>query len=240
MRIAGLNLMVPMSEPVFLSFETATRQGSVAVLRGREVLSAWRGADVAASHSVHLLPEIEENLRRAQVSLGDLSFLGVAVGPGSFTGLRVGLATAQGLADTLALPLVGVSTLEALACAAGPSEGTVALLPAGRSEVFAQMFAVSEEACAVPLNTLAHLRPAQLCGQMQEFNELLWAGDGAGFLHAEVVREFAAERGLRWRIAPDTGPLALGVGQIALRQWAAGATTDSLTRALYVREADIK
>ena len=227
-----------MNAPLFLSFETATRFGSVAVTRGPEVLSAWRGDGAAASHSLHLLPQIEGNLRRAGVALRELEFLGVAVGPGSFTGLRVGLATAQGLADTMALPLVGVASLEALALAAGPSARTVALLPAGRYDVFAQSFAVEGDA-AQPLDELFHARPARLFEQLQGFSDILWAGDDDDFLHADELRPYAAEHGLRWRIAANREPLAVSVARVALRLWRAGAATDNLARALYVREAGI-
>ena len=226
-----------MADPLFLSFETATRFGSVAVLRGAEVLSEWRGDGAAASHSSQLLPNIAECLQRAGVSLQALEFLGVAVGPGSFTGLRVGLATAQGLADTLNLPLVGVETLGAVALAAGPAARAVALLPSGRNEVFAQSFAVDARG-AEALDELRHARPALLFEQMQEFNNLTWAGDGSDFLHADALRQFAAERTLNWRIASDDAPLAVSVARSALKLWREGHTDDNLTRALYARGAD--
>jgi tRNA threonylcarbamoyladenosine biosynthesis protein TsaB len=227
-----------MADPLFLSFETATRFGSVAALRGPQVLSAWRG-DGGAAHSRELLPQIAENLGRAGIAKRELEFLSVAVGPGSFTGLRVGLATAQGLADTLRLPLVGVGTLEALATAAGPAPRTVALLPAGRYEVFAQTFAVTADGPAQTLGELCHARPAQLFEAMQSHTDLLWAGDGDDFLHADALREFAAAHGLRWRVAPNHAPLAVSVARIALARWRRGETSTNLTRALYARGADV-
>jgi tRNA threonylcarbamoyladenosine biosynthesis protein TsaB len=226
-----------MAEPLFLSFETATRFGSVAVMRGAEVLSKWRGDGAAASHSAQLLPNLAECLQSAGISLGALAFLGVAVGPGSFTGLRVGLATAQGLADTLNLPLVGVETLEAVALTAGPAGRVSALLPSGRNEVFAQLFTVDGRG-AVALDALCHARPALLFEHMQEFNDLTWAGEGSDFLHADALRQFAAERKLNWRVASHDAPLAVSVALIALNLWRGGHTENDLTRALYVRGAD--
>jgi len=93
-------------------------------------------------HGETLLPTIgrflgEQNIRRSR-----LTGIVVGTGPGAFTGLRVGLATAKGLAHGLGLPLVGISTGEALlvaasaATAAGAAtDGTpVLLLPAGPSD----------------------------------------------------------------------------------------------------------
>ena len=70
-----------------------------------------------------------------------LDRIGVTVGPGSFTGLRVGLAFAQGLGAALDRPVVGVSTLAALAGSADGGVGrTAALIDARRGQVYVQQF----------------------------------------------------------------------------------------------------
>lgn len=94
-------------------------------------------------HGETLLPAIgrflgEQNIRRSR-----LTGIVVGTGPGAFTGLRVGLATAKGLAHGLGIPIVGVSTGQALIAAArvapgnDPGDGAsdpVLLLPAGPSD----------------------------------------------------------------------------------------------------------
>jgi tRNA threonylcarbamoyladenosine biosynthesis protein TsaB len=67
------------------------------------------------AHATRLLALVEEALERARAGWGDVERIAVGVGPGGFTGLRHGIATARGLAQARALPLVGVSSLEALA-----------------------------------------------------------------------------------------------------------------------------
>lgn len=88
-------------------------------------------------HGETLLPTIgrflgEQNIRRSR-----LTGIVVGTGPGAFTGLRVGIATAKGLAHGLGLPIVGVSTAEALLAAAPELDepgSPVLLLPAGPSD----------------------------------------------------------------------------------------------------------
>lgn len=85
---------------------------------------------------------------------GGIDRIGVTVGPGSFTGLRVGLAFALGLGAALDRPVVGVSTLDALA-ASVPAKGMVAaVIDARRGQVYARLFrdgAPLGEAEALPL-----------------------------------------------------------------------------------------
>lgn len=66
--------------------------------------------------------------------------IGVTVGPGSFTGLRVGLAFAQGLGAALGRPVVGVSTLDALAASVDGGRPTAALIDARRGQVYARFW----------------------------------------------------------------------------------------------------
>jgi tRNA threonylcarbamoyladenosine biosynthesis protein TsaB len=97
-------------------------------------------------HSERLMTQVDEVLRAAGCSAGSLDGVAVSSGPGSFTGLRIGMSVAKGLAYAHDIPLIGVSTLEALAlhAAAGagvvPGETVLAVLDARRDEVYCQMF----------------------------------------------------------------------------------------------------
>src|SRR3954453_13763806 len=83
-------------------------------------------------HGKTLLPAIDGLLARGALEGTSLAAIVVGTGPGAFTGLRVGIATAKGLAHGLRLPIIGVSTAEALLAGALP--GSVLLLPAGPSD----------------------------------------------------------------------------------------------------------
>lgn len=120
---------------------------------------------------------------------GGIDRIGVTVGPGSFTGLRVGLAFALGLGAALDRPVVGVSTLDALA-ASVPAKGmVVAVIDARRGQVYARLFrdgAPLGEAEALPLET-ARDRILAAAGDARS----TLVGSGAALL-AETFPELAA------------------------------------------------
>lgn len=93
-------------------------------------------------HGERMLPLVEELLAEAGWAPSSLDRVGVGVGPGSFTGLRIGVALAQGIALGLDRPVVGVSSLQAMAFAAPPTDlPTAAVLDARRDEYFVAVFA---------------------------------------------------------------------------------------------------
>ena len=97
-----------------LGLSTATPLGGVAVVDGAGLLAA-RHFRAPTSATRVLWPAIEGVLAGAGLDVGDLDGIAVCVGPGTFTGLRVGLAAGMGLSLAAGLPMVGVSSLSALA-----------------------------------------------------------------------------------------------------------------------------
>ena len=85
-------------------------------------------------HGETLVPTIQRFLGEQNIRKSRLIAIVVGTGPGAFTGLRVGLATAKGLAHGLRLPIVGISTAEALLAGPGLPTRSVLLLPAGPSD----------------------------------------------------------------------------------------------------------
>ena len=94
-----------------LAIDTSTDTASLALVRESEVLAelTWR---CGQNHTTQLLPHLTHLLEQAELSLQMVTCVIVAKGPGSYNGLRVGVSTAKGLAFSLNVPLVGVSTLE--------------------------------------------------------------------------------------------------------------------------------
>jgi tRNA threonylcarbamoyladenosine biosynthesis protein TsaB len=239
-------------EPLILSIETATRAGSIAISRGRDLLS-MRTGDATRSHSTDLLDLIREALAEAGASIQEVLLFAVALGPGSFTGLRIGVATVKGLASTLGRKAVGIPTLPAIALAAGACERVVSLLPAGRGELFAQSFRVEEPFTIVPLDEAAHIRPAELLEKFRALPRIRWCGEGA-YAQREKIRALAEAEGIPlieetaagleslekgWVLAPLPENLAVYIGLLAFeKQKRMEVSAPEELQAIYVRPSD--
>lgn len=224
-----------MSPPLILSIETATLSGSVAVSRGDEIVGVING-DASISHSNTLLADVDKLLAQTQIGLSQIDLFAVATGPGSFTGLRIGIATIKALAATLDRPTAGIPTLEAVALSGGVSAESVALLPAGRGEVFTQLFSVMRPDLVDALDEAAHIPPARLFERYGELETVTWCGEGA-IVNRGLIESWAAGRD--WKVAPQTNALAAQVAALALTRFKRNEFENPFAlRAIYVRPAD--
>ncbi|GBC59618.1 tRNA (adenosine(37)-N6)-threonylcarbamoyltransfe rase complex dimerization subunit type 1 TsaB [Desulfonema ishimotonii] len=122
--------------PRILAVDTATRSCSVAVTESEGVLAEMTVVR-RQTHSRHLMEMIHAVLSAAGLGVGDLDALAVTRGPGSFTGLRIGISTVKGLALAACKPLIGISTLEALAAGLCFSSDPICpVLDARKGEVY--------------------------------------------------------------------------------------------------------
>jgi tRNA threonylcarbamoyladenosine biosynthesis protein TsaB len=118
---------------LILALETSTELGSCALWRDGEVVE--RLCPGGRSHSETLLPLVRELLAEAGCQIGQLDAIAFGVGPGAFTGLRIACGAAQGLAVASGIPLLPVTSLEAMAALSG-GERVVAALDARMGEVY--------------------------------------------------------------------------------------------------------
>jgi tRNA threonylcarbamoyladenosine biosynthesis protein TsaB len=220
-----------------LGIETATRRGSVCLTRDGEILASATG-DPSDSHSNTLLRDIKQLLDQSHLTLSDVDLFAVAAGPGSFTGLRIGLASIKALAVTLQRPCIGVPTLQAVARAGGTSKESVALLPAGRGELFAQLLSVLPDLSVVELDQPVHVSPRELYEKYGSLFELRLCGEVA-HAHRDEILEFAERRGLVWTLASAELMLATHIAALALKRFEDGdAGNPNNLHPLYVRPSD--
>lgn len=97
------------------------------------------------THSQTLLPMIADMLEMAEVKPEELDCVAVSAGPGSFTGLRIGASTAKGLAWTLGIPIVPVSSLMGLAANVTERETLVCpIMDARRGQVYYGIYRITD------------------------------------------------------------------------------------------------
>jgi tRNA threonylcarbamoyladenosine biosynthesis protein TsaB len=136
------------------------------VLDGSAVL-AHRLEVVDRGHAEALAPMVQALMQDAATSFADLQRLAVTTGPGTFTGQRVGIAFMRGLRLALKIPLVGITTLEAMAAPARHDTGAdiaAVLHDAKRNEVYAGIYADDRTLLAPAL-----LRLEEALGQIQQY-----------------------------------------------------------------------
>jgi tRNA threonylcarbamoyladenosine biosynthesis protein TsaB len=184
-----------------LAITTSTPRFEAAFLEGE--VARTRSYEGEKAHAERMFAEIDAALAGADRK--SLDAIACDVGPGSFTGIRVGLAAAKGIALALGIPLVPITSLEALSAAArlsGAEGPIVAVLDARRGEIFVQRFDGSErgEAHHVPRSAIRDLLRAQpdalFCGLPLGAGERRLAEnvEGAESPSAAVIARLARDR----------------------------------------------
>ena len=133
-----------------LIIDTALEEAIVALSKDEKIVAELTNKETY-SHASFIQVAIANLLAEQQVAISELDAIAVTLGPGSYTGLRVGLATAKGIAYSLQKPLIGLSTLSALAFAAIKQAPKVpeapiqifAMIDARRMEVFGAIYDAS-------------------------------------------------------------------------------------------------
>jgi tRNA threonylcarbamoyladenosine biosynthesis protein TsaB len=148
-----------------------------AALGARRFLAMTRG------HAEALIPMIESVMAEARIDYRDLNLIATTVGPGTFTGLRVGIATARALGLAANIPVVGISTLEALGHGLARNRRVghtvVAAIDARRGEVYVQAFGPE----LAPLGPPRALTPTAAATSLPAGAAIL-VGDGADLVAA--------------------------------------------------------
>lgn len=122
-----------------LAFDTSNKPLTVAVVSDGDVLASIESTE-KKTHSVSLLPDIQQALKDSKLSMDEIDLIAVAQGPGSYTGVRIAVTVAKTLAFTLKKNLVGVSSLEVLAADGSEDKILVPLMDARNDNAFAGVY----------------------------------------------------------------------------------------------------
>ncbi|EOW9107847.1 tRNA (adenosine(37)-N6)-threonylcarbamoyltransferase complex dimerization subunit type 1 TsaB [Vibrio cholerae] len=169
-----------------LALDTATERCSVALLVGNTVYS--RSEIAPRDHTKKVLPMVDEVLKEAGVTLQELDALAFGRGPGSFTGVRIGIGIAQGLAFGADLPMIGISTLAAMAQAAYRLQGlthVASAIDARMEEVYWGRYVRQEDGSWQAAEAECVIAPALLAQTLTQDDltqdEQIWATAGTGW-----------------------------------------------------------
>ena len=212
-----------------LAFDTSTEVCSVAL--GDGTRWAERTEHAGSRHSELLLPMIHALLVDAGIVLSQLDGIAFGAGPGSFTGLRIACGVAQGLALGADLPVVGVTSLGAMADAVHAAHGwtrIVTALDARMREVYFAAFERDDE------RWRTHIEPCVLPPEAVPRPDGRWNGAGNGFAAYAALGERLA--GVLSSCDERALPTAAAIGKLALPRFAAGEGVAARDAApLYVR-----
>jgi tRNA threonylcarbamoyladenosine biosynthesis protein TsaB len=203
----------------FAAIETSTEWCSVALWRDGEIAALERLA--GHRHSELALPMLESLLQG-----GKIDAVAFGAGPGAFTGLRIACALAQGLAFARGLPVLGVSTLEALAQESGATR-VVACIDARMREVY---YAALEMRAGRWHETIAVQCVAPQSAPRPPGEG--WVGCGGGFgIYEELLKSKVSVT------RPEVHPTAVAVAQLAAPRLAAGEGVDAAAASpVYLRD----
>lgn len=224
--------------PTLLALDASSNACSAALMVHREgrdeVLS--RFSLTPREHTRRLMPMANELLAEAGIPVSALDAIAYGRGPGSFTGLRIAAGAAQGLAFGADKPLLGVSTLEALALAAHRRyhvRHVMAALDARMGEVYVAAYRCHDGELECLLDE-AVMPPERLL-LPRGYEEVDWVGAGSGWSLWESVPA-TVQAGLSQCFC-DLYPAAEEMARLAARQFADGEGREAhLVQPVYLRD----
>ncbi|HEY5899572.1 MAG TPA: tRNA (adenosine(37)-N6)-threonylcarbamoyltransferase complex dimerization subunit type 1 TsaB [Burkholderiales bacterium] len=206
----------------FVAFETSSEWCSVAIYSHGDIAALERRA--GHRHSELALPMLETLLKELRLKVSDLDAVAFGAGPGAFTGLRIACGLAQGLALGRGLPVLGVSSLEAIAQESGAAR-VVACIDARMREVYYAALARAAGARWQEVVATQCVAPEAAPKPPGEG----WIGCGNGF---SVYGNLGLEK-----LLPEVHPTASAVAELAAPRLEAGEGVDAaLAAPMYVRD----
>ncbi|WP_064602649.1 tRNA (adenosine(37)-N6)-threonylcarbamoyltransferase complex dimerization subunit type 1 TsaB [Photobacterium sp. J15] len=189
-----------------LAVDTATENCSVALLVGDEVISRCEYAP--REHTTKILPMVDTVLAEGGLKLKQLDALAFGRGPGSFTGVRIGIGIAQGLAFGADLPMLGVSTLAAMAQGTyrtHQAEQVLTAIDARMGEVYWGQYQRKADGDWQVIGGEQVIQPESLVSQFEATDSGLWLTAGTGWeSYAEPLAQLKVKMEKGTVLYPDS------------------------------------
>jgi tRNA threonylcarbamoyl adenosine modification protein YeaZ len=223
--------MMKQTQKTVLAFDTAMSGLSVGVIASNGYVVS-RQVDTQREQASLLIPTIQEVLEEAQIGFQDIDLLTCGKGPGSFTGLRIGLTTAKVMAQSLAVPLVGLSNLEVMAHHYQTQRPLLVVLETKRQDFYAQYFSEDFDTVRTDLCDpfSGDAQAVLACAPCDKFD-----------IGGDCLTRFQGNMSADLSLLDEWGqPDPILMGQIALKRYESGVVSyDKRIEPLYLRGADI-
>jgi tRNA threonylcarbamoyladenosine biosynthesis protein TsaB len=191
---------------IVVGIETSTPRTSVAIGSEIEILGAVSVAGRARQESV--TPALDQLRNWTGIELSQVGGVAVGIGPGLFTGLRAGIETAKTLAQVLAVPIVGITSLDALAFSVRHTHKLiVAVIDGRRGEVFSAIYRALPGG-VVRGSDYTVATPDHLSAELETLpGEMLAVGDGAILYRDQLALGSRVEFASPMRAHPEAAAL---------------------------------
>ncbi|MBE7047043.1 MAG: tRNA (adenosine(37)-N6)-threonylcarbamoyltransferase complex dimerization subunit type 1 TsaB [Ruminococcaceae bacterium] len=206
---------------IVLSVDTSTQNACAAVMSHEGLIAEYTISN-KKTHSQNIMPMIDDMLKKSDITMDMIDAFAVTVGPGSFTGLRIGMATVKTFSQVMKKPIVGVSTLEALAEGHILTDKLICpIIDARREDVYNALYKNGQciqKDRAINIHTLLD----EIKGQ-----SVIFVGDGA-LAYRSIIEETMGEDAIFSPVCLNTTRGA-NVCQLALKKLDMGLCDDPYT-----------
>lgn len=163
--------------------------------------------DNGKTHSENFMPLVKKTLEDAKLTLDDIEYMAVSVGPGSFTGIRIGIASCKAMAEVKKIKIIPVTSLEILA---GNERGNCnvicSMIDARNDQVYCGIFNkdvnLIEEYIADDINIVLE--------KLKKYDEILFVGNGA-VLQKDIIESVLNDKKIKFSINNKQNAVSLGI-----------------------------
>ncbi|HYA15245.1 MAG TPA: tRNA (adenosine(37)-N6)-threonylcarbamoyltransferase complex dimerization subunit type 1 TsaB, partial [Syntrophales bacterium] len=224
---------------LILAIDTSTSTASISLLKNDEIVSEVF-INLGVNHSIILLPALYDLCRLSCIEPSSIDLFACTIGPGSFTGLRVGASTIKGLALATGKPVVGVSTLDALAFnLVGLHMLICPILDAKKNQVYTALYRTGYNNILVKAGNERVTDIEEFLRSIDE--ETIFVGNGA-LKYADLISDILSGRSY-FASTCNHHVRAAAVGLLGRKKYSEGDILDLVTFApIYLRlsEAEMK
>ena len=225
---------------MILAINTSTIQYSVGILQEDGTILCEYTMDPKPGYFGALMPSLDKLMKSANIGLNHIKSIVITIGPGSFTGLRIGLAVAKGFSHSRDIPLIGVSSLKALAYQVISFDLPVcSVISSKKGELFAGLFTV-ENRDVIDIKGLKD----EMSIKLKDLPE--YVSERCIFIGSDYGRQFRELKGVMGDNALFAPPhlwsiRASSVGMVGLKRYRNGDFDEPDTLVpIYLKSPDIR